>query len=507
MKHPTLNVLCNRRTALGAGRMSLSVLLAATLMTGARAQTSPAAAPPAHVEFKNRAPVANETLRVKFPRPRKYTLPNGLRVIVVEDHKLPTISLNMSVLAGSFFEPKDKQGLADLTASMLDEGTKSRSSAQIAAAVDRLGASLGASAAQGGERASVYASGLSTDTSTLLGLMRDIVRNPTFPTDQFEKVKARTIAGLTQALQDADTLADIAANRAVYGKTPPARVFAPIPQVSALTAKDAADFHDRTYRPERAILGIVGDVKADDAYAMVKKAFGDWPRGSGPTEAELPDFAPQPKTRVFVVNRPGSVQTTLRVGNLAIARKSPDYYAFMVMNRILGYDPLASRLAANIREAHGYTYDVRSDFDAPRYLGYWGAQTEVRTAVTADTLTQFFKEFKRMETEPVTPTELADAKRGIVGIFALRMERPESLLSMAMTQAIYGLPDDYWDVYPARINAVTASDVQRVADEYIGDGRVQIVAVGEQSAIEDALKPYGPVTDLDLAAELGGPTE
>jgi predicted Zn-dependent peptidase len=469
----------------------------------AAAQTSPAAAPPAHVEYKNRAPVATETLRVDFPRPRKYTLPNGLRLIVLENHKLPTISMNMILLAGSFFEPKDKQGVADMTASMLDEGTKTRTSAQIAAAVDRLGASLGAGASQGGERASVYASGLSTDTDALLGLFRDIVRNPTFPKDQFDKVQSRTLAGLTQALQDPGTLAEVAAMRAVYGKTAPARVFAPMDQVAAITPKDAASFHDRYYRPERAILGIVGDVKADAIYEKIKKAFGDWPRGDGPLQASLPDFTPQTKTRVFLVNRPGSVQTALRLGNLAITRKSPDYYAFLVMNRILGYDPISSRLAANIREAHGYTYDVRSDFDAPRYLGYWGAQTQVRTAVTADTLTQLFKEFARIGAEPVTATELADAKRGIIGIFALRMERPETILSMAMTQEIFGLPDDYWDNYPARINAVTAADATRVAREYIGEGRLQIVAVGEQSAIEDALKPYGPVTVLDLSSELG----
>lgn len=483
-----------------------TLLLSLPLLAGAAgAQTNGDVQPPTHVEFKNRAPVSTEILSVHFPRPKKFTLPNGLRLIVLEDHRLPTVTFSMSLLAGSFFEPKDKQGLADLTASMLDEGTKTMTSAQIAAAVDRLGASLGASAAQGGERASVQAAGLSTDTDALLGLMRDIVRNPTFPDDQFQKVKERAIAGLTQAIQDPDTLADIAAMRAAYGDAAPARVFPPIGDVRGLTPKDAANFHNRYYRPDRAILGVVGDVKAADIVARVTKAFGDWERGKGPLEADLPAFEPEPKTRVFVVNRPGSVQTTLRIGNLAITRKSPDYYAFLVMNRILGYDPIASRLGANIREAHGYTYDVGSDFDAPRYLGWWGAHTQVRNAVTADTLTQFFREFKRIETEPVTPVELADAKRGIVGIFALRMERPESLLGMAMTQEIFHLPANYWDDYPARVNAVTAADVERVAGKYIGEGRVQIVAVGEQSAIEPALKRYGPVTVLDPAATLGAP--
>lgn len=484
-----------------------ALLLAAPFLAGpARAQTTGDIQLPAQVEFKNRAPVSTETLSVHFPKPKKYTLPNGMRLIVLEDHRLPTVSFSMSILAGSFFEPKDKQGLADMTASMLDEGTKTMSSAEIAAAVDRLGASLKAGASQGGERAGVSANGLSTDTDALLSLMHDIVVNPTFPADQFQKVRERMIAGLTQGLQDPDALADIAAMRAVYGESAPARVFPSIADVQTFTPKDAAAFHARYYRPERTILGVVGDVTADDIYNRVKKAFGDWKRGEGPLEAKLPDFEPQEKTRVFVVNRPGSVQTNIRIGNLAIARKSPDYYAFLVMNRILGYDPIASRLGANIREAHGYTYDVGSNFDAPRYLGYWGAHTQVRTAVTEDTLKQFFHEFRRIETEPVSATELSDAKRGIIGIFALRMERPDALLGMAMTQEIFGLPDDYWDAYPAHVNAVTTADVERVAKEYIGEGKVQIVAVGEQSAIEPVLKAYGPVTVLDPAATLGAAT-
>lgn len=480
-----------------------SLLIALPIIAASSpAQTAGDIQPPAHVEFKNRAPVSTDMLSVKFPSPRKYTLPNGLRLIVIEDHRLPTVSFSMSLLAGSFFEAKDKQGLADLTASMLDEGTETMSSAEIAAAVDRLGASLGASADQGGERAGVYANGLSSDTNALLNLMGDIVLRPTFPADQFQKVKERTVAGLTQSLQDPDTLADIAVMRAAYGDSPPARVFPPIPDVQALTPKDAATFHKDYYRPERAILGVVGDVKAEDILAAVSKEFGGWKRGDAPLEADLPKFEPKTKTQCFVVDRPGSVQTTLRIGNLAIARKSPDYYAFLVMNRILGYDPIASRLGANIREEHGYTYDVGSDFDAPRYIGWWGAHTQIRNSVTADTLTQFFHEFKRIETDPVSATELSDAQRGIVGIFALRMERPDSLLGMAMTQEIYNLPDAYWDDYPTHINAVTIADVRRVATKYIGEGRVQIVAVGEQSAIEPALKPYGPITILDPADTL-----
>lgn len=479
-----------------------AVALAAMVAAPGRAQHD-APAPASAIEFKNRAPVAHDTLRVTFPRPKEYTLPNGLKLMVLENHKLPTVSFNMSILAGSFFEPKDKQGLADMTAAMLDEGTKSRTSAEIADAVDRMGASLGAAADQGAERAIVRASGLSTDTAAILDLFRDIIRNPTFPADQFAKVKERSVAALTQAMQNPDALAEVAMMRAVYGDSPPSRVLPPISQITALTRDDLAAFHAAWYRPERALLGVVGDVDADAIYAMVREAFGDWERGSGPREARLPRFRPQNRARVFLVERPGSVQTTLRLGNLAINRKSKDYAAFSVMNRILGGGTsISSRLGKNIREQHGYTYDVYSAFRAPRFLGYWGAGTEVRNAVTGPTMTEFFNEFRRIQTDLVTPDELESAKRGLIGRFALSLESPATLLALAMELEQFGLPADYWDKYPALLESVTAEDVRRVARQYIGEGRLQIVAVGERAQIADALKPYGPVTVLDLTDSL-----
>ncbi|HEY3266086.1 MAG TPA: pitrilysin family protein [Armatimonadota bacterium] len=479
--------------------MKSAFLIALGILVVGPATAQDVPPPPTHVAAKNRAPVDKSILRVRFPRPKRYTLPNGLRLLVLEDHKLPTVDFSLSILAGSFFEPKAKTGLASMTASMLDEGTKTRSSQQIAVALDRMGASLSAGADQGAERAEVSASGLSTDTGAILGLMRDIVRNPVFPEAQFQKVKRQTVAGITGAMKDADTLAEIATRRALYGDTPPARVTPSITQVNALTRADLAAFHAAYYRPNRAILGVVGDVKADDIYKLALKALGDWKKGSGPLLASLPAFAPQTATKVFVVDRPGSVQTSIRLANLAITRKSPDFVPFTVMNRILGLSP-TSRLNLNIRESKGYTYDVRSVFDAPRYLGAWVAQTEVRNAVTADTLTQFFNEFRRIETAPAPKAELDAAKRGIVGAFARRMESPDILLGMALTLEEYGLPADYWDRYPAMVQAVTPAAVQRVARQYIGEGRLQIVAVGEKSVVEEALKPYGIPETVDVVA-------
>lgn len=456
------------------------------------AQGDTAAAPAAKVEYKNRAPVAKTTLRVRFPRPKQFTLPNGLRLLVLEDHKLPTVSISMSILAGSFFEPADKTGLASMTATMLTEGTKTRSSEQIASAVDRLGASLRASATQGGEQGNASASGLSKDTDALLGLLRDVVRNPTFPQSQFVKIQRRTLAGLQRAMTDPSTLAEIQMAKTLYGDTPPARVLPSADQIKGLTTADLAGFHAAYYRPERTIVAVVGDVKAAVMVTKIKKAFGDWKKGTEPLRASLPAYKPQDAPHIYVIDRPGSVQTAIRLANLAITRKSPDYVKLNVMNRILGGgSSITSRLGQNIREAHGYTYDVRSVLDAPRYLGYWGAQTDVRNAVTQDTVKQFFYEFDRMIKQPVSTTELANAKRGMIGSFARQLESPEMILGRALDLVEFGLPADYWDKYPAAIDKVTKADVQHMAAKYIRN--LQIVAVGEKAAVSEALKPYGEV--------------
>lgn len=477
-------------------RNSIWMLAIAALAAPGFTQGDTAAAPAAKVEFKNRAPVAKTVLRVRFPRPKQYTFANGMRILVLENHKLPTISLSMSVLAGSFFEPAEKTGLASLTASMLDEGTKTRSSEQIASAVDQLGASLGANAEQGGERSRVFASGLSADTEALIGLLRDIVRNPTFPKSQFTKIQKRTIAGLQRASSDPGTLAEVKTAKILYGDTPPARVLPTIDQVQGLATADLVEFHSAYYRPERTIVAVVGDVKAAVIVAELKKAFGDWEKGSAPLEADLPEFTPQDQQRIYVVDRPGSVQTALRLANLSLTRRDPDFVPLNVMNRILGGgSSITSRLGQNIREAHGYTYDVRSTLSAPRYIGYWGAQTDVRTAVTNDTMKQFFYEFNRMTNEPVSAKELDNAKRGIIGSFARQLETPEMVLGRALDLVEFGLPADYWDKYPAMVQAVTKQDVQRVAKKYIRN--LQIVAVGEKAAVTEALTPFGEIEPAD----------
>lgn len=445
------------------------------------------------VERKGRVPVSSEVLRVRFPRAEKMTLTNGLTVLVLRDSKLPTVSMTLSLRAGSFFEPKEKTGLAELTASMLEEGTKSRTSEQIAELTDRLGASASADGGQGSRWASVSAAGMSEDADTLMGLVADMARNPVFPQGPFERLKRQTLAGLQQAMTQPSTLAAIATARSAYGDTPPGRVMPSPTSVEALTVNDLKEYHARFYRPEGGYLAVTGAVKPSTVFAMARKYFGDWKRSLTPEAVALPDFDAPQSARITLVDRPGSVQASLTAVTLSLKRTDPDYVPLMVMNRILGGLP-SSRLEASIREKRGFAYYARSSVSAPDYTGTLEATTEVRNEVAAEALKELLHQFERMRTEPVSQAELNAAKQGIVGAFARRLESPEALLAMALDVTRYGLPDDYWDTYPAKVQAVTAADIQRMARKYLAAERLSIIVVGEAAAIQDGLKAVAPVS-------------
>jgi predicted Zn-dependent peptidase len=205
-----------------------------------------------------------------------------------------------------------------------------------------------------------------------------------------------------------------------------------------------------------------------------------------------PNPKPVAAKKVLLVDRPGSVQTTVVLGNIALDRRDPDYIALSVANHILGGGP-AARLFLNLREEKGYTYGVYSSFTALKYPGPWRAGGDVRTEVTAGAMTEFFKEFQRIRDEKVPASELDEAKRAIVASFALSLERPAELLGYAIVRKLYNFPPDYWDNYPAQVMAVTADDIQRVARKYINPDNLQVVAVGDLSKIRPVMEKYGPV--------------
>ena len=455
------------------------------------------------VERKNRAPISKDVLKVTLPRATEATLSNGMTVLILENHRLPMISMQLNIGgAGPIYEPSTMPGLANITAQMLRQGTRTRTSVQIAEQAALLGAEIGASSNFGSSSTVMNISGLSENFDQWFALATDVLLNPSFPADELDRLKQRMKAQLRQQRANPNFLSSERFNRAVYGSHPAAVVSATNESIDAVTPALLEKWRQERYTPQNSILGIAGDVKATEIVPKLEKSFAAWKK------TDLKEVLPEnptvvPAKKVILVDRPNSVQTTVMMGNIAIDRRDPDYVALTVANHILG-GGTTGRLFLNLREEKGYTYGVYSSFAALKYPGAWRAGGDVRTDVTGGAMTEFLKEFQRLRDQKVPDSELDEAKRSIVASFALSLERPVELLGDEIVRKIYGFPPDYWDSYPAKVMAVTADDIQRVTRKYINPDNLQVVAVGDLSKIKSIMEKYGPVEVYDAEGKKVG---
>jgi zinc protease len=470
-----------------------AVLMGSALWPAARAQEHGTSM--SQVQRLNRAPVNKEVLKVHLPRPVETRLANGITLLLLEQHKLPTVSLALWIKSGALADPKDMPGLAKFTADMLREGTGHRTSAQLAAEVDDIGATLNASAAFGSSISTVSASTLVENIDRLLDVMSDVVLHPSFPADELEKYRQRQLANLEQQRSQPQFLAAEKFRQVLYRDFPASVVSTTPDALKRATPELLKKFHDEHYVPNNAIMGVVGDFKTDEMITRIKKYFGEWKSASIPP-LKLGPLPPPASSKIYLVNRPDSVQTNIVAGDYAVRRVDPEYVPLQVANQILGGGPQA-RLFLNLRENKGYTYGVYSSFSADIYPGPWTARTEVRTNVTDGSMHELLAEFQRLRDEKVPDPELDDARRSIVARFALDLESPVTLINDWLTVNYYGLPQDYWERYPEQIAQVNADAVQAAARKYVDRAHLQIVCVGDGKQIEDVLKKYGPVEVYD----------
>jgi len=455
--------------------------------------------------IKGKAPVNKEVLKVKLPKPYETKLSNGLQVLVLEDHKLPTINMQMVILSGGLADPAGQEGVAQYTATMLREGTKTRDSKKIAEEVDLLGATLFASAGLSSLTSTVSASGLTDNFDPIMALFADVVLNPSFPADEFNKLKSRNISAIRLQRSNPGFLSQEMFQKVMYGSHPAARIALSAEQIQRITPEVLQKLHATYYKPNNAIFAIVGDVKPAEVVAKLEKAFAAWKSGDVP-KTEVPKVADTGAAKIYLIDRPGSVQTNLTAGTLTIERTDPDYFSLEVMNQVVGGGP-SSRLFMNLREDKGYTYGAYSNVSSAKYRGVFTASTQVRTDVTDGSMKELIYEFKRIRDERVSADEFDRSKRTIVGGWALQLESPQSVLQNAITSKLYGLPADYWDTYPQKIAAVTTDDAQRVAQKYLDLGKLQVVAVGDAKKIAEALRKYGTVEVFDTEGKpLKSPT-
>jgi zinc protease len=455
--------------------------------------------------IKGKAPVNKNVLKVKLPRAQEASLANGLRVVLLESHKVPTFTMQMVVLSGGLSDKPDFRGVASFTAALLREGTAKRTSKDIAEQVDALGATLTSNSGFSNMTSTVSTSGLIENLDQTFDIFSDVVRNPSFPQGEVEKYKTRTLAQLQLQRGIPQFLAGEQFSRAIYGDHPASLIAPPIESIKKLTSKDLVDFHSTYYRPNNAILAVVGDVTLKEIMPKIEKAFGDWQKADVPATKIPAAPAPGP-AKIVLIDRPGSVQTVLQLGNLGIERTSPDYFPMLLADRVLGGGP-AARLFLNLREDKGYTYGAYSGFGGSKFRGTWQSSSEVRTEVTEGAMKEFMYELKRLRDEKVSAEELENAKRAIVGSFALSLEQPQFLLQNIITQKIYDLPADYWDTYPQKVAAVTVEDIQNVAQKYIDLDHLQVIAVGDASKAREVLTKYGKVEVIDADGKPVGPSE
>jgi zinc protease len=445
--------------------------------------------------LKGKAPVSNEVLKVRLPRPQDAELPNGLHIMVLEDHRLPQITFNIIIPgAGGYFDPPDKIGLASYTASLMREGTKTRTSPQISEALETMAASLTVGSGLSGTTASVSGSSLTENFDKLMDLTADVLLNPLFDRGEWDRFKTRTKAGLIQQRSNPGFLASETFNRVVFGSHPAGRVSPTAANLDAITPEALVEFHRTHYVPDHAAIAFTGDISLAEARKLVETKLGGWKK-SGAATAGVTDPPAMGAPKVTLIARPGSVQTTLYVGTQSMTRTDPDYAALTVVNRVLG--GTMGRLFRHLREEKGYTYGIGSGFSAQLYRGSWSSSTSVRTDVTEPALTDLLAEIGELRDTPVPENELADAKRAIVGSFARDLENPQQVLGYYVDNWLYGLPADYWDTYPARVMAVTAAEAQAAAQKYWAPGRLQIVAVGDATKVTEILRKKGTLEVYD----------
>lgn len=445
---------------------------------------------PAAERLSSILPAPTAVTAVEFPAFTETTLASGTRVIVVESHEQPVVSVNLRFQTGTAADPGALVGLANMTAGLLDKGTETRDASQIAQTIDFVGGSLSAFA--GNDWTSVSVTVLSEFVDTALTLLSDVVMNPTFPADEFENLRRRTLTSLQLAKSQPASIAQEHFTRLVYGPHPYGKVETE-GSIRALQRTNLIRFHRENFRPNNALIVVAGDVNPSDIVARLNRAFAGWDAGEVPAQPQ--GAAPTHTQRVLrFVHKPGSVQGVIRMGHLMPAATEADWPALDVMAQVLGGS--TGWLFEVLREEKGWTYGAYASANEMRRLGVFTAQAEVRNEVADSSMAEMLRLIEQLRNEPVSETDLRMAKEFIGGSFPRSIETSQQVASQIASEILLGRGAEYVENYRARIAAVTAADVQRVAQQYLHPEALQMVVVG------DALQIYEDVAGFAERASI-----
>ena len=442
-------------------------------------------------------PQAGPPRDYRFPFFERVTLDNGLGVIVAPVHKLPIVSAAIVVDAGAAAESFGAEGVAQLTARMLLEGTRKRSGDIVGEQFERWGAAVGATADW--DAAMLSMTVLAPNLEDAMALFAEVLLEPAFPDRELSRIKSERLADLLQLRTEPRGLADEMFTRFVYDAS--SRYARPeAGDVASVTSVDRASverFYQARYRPNGATLILVGDINVAAGVTLAQRLLGDWSGAAAPATA-VSDKPARTTHAVHIVRKEDAPQSEIRVGHVGLPRRHPDYFPALIVNALLG-GLFSSRINLNLREVHAYTYGAHSSFDWRKAAGPFVVSTAVKSDVTADAAKEILLEISRIRADAVSEDELTLATSYLDGVFPIRYETTDSIARALAALTIYELPNDYFDSYRANIRHVTAMDVLHAADKYLHPDQLQLVVVGDPTVISAPLAALdaGPVSVYD----------
>ena len=434
-------------------------------------------------DFRKNAPKPGPAPKIEIGEYETFTLKNGLTGIVVENHKLPRVSFQLFFDLPMIAEG-DKAGAADIAGDLISKGTASRKKAEIDEAVDFIGASLNTSAS------GVSGASLTKHKDKLMEILADVVLNPSFPEEEFEKIKKQTLSALAQSKSDPNSIAGNVARVLRYGAEHPYGEITTEATVNKVTLDDARAFYQKYFVPSRAYFVVVGDITASEAEKMVKKYFDGW-KGDELMDTEYPMPQRPETTQVDFVDKAGAVQSVITITYpIKFSLGDPEAIATSVMNTILGGGGFVGRLMLNLREDKAYTYGAGSETRPDVNVGYFTASASVRNEVTDSSIVEFLKEINRIKDEPVSDKELQQAKSVLAGSFARSLEQPQTVARFAINTVLYDLPEDYYATYLEKLSKVTKEDLMDAAKKFIHPDQAHIIVVGNKGEVADKLGQF-----------------
>lgn len=436
----------------------------------------------AQQDFRKKAPKAGPAPTIQLGSAKEVTFKNGLKVIIVENNKLPVFNIQLFVDYPPFLEGPSA-GISQIAGQLLNKGTSSKTKAEIDEMVDFIGASLSTSAN------GLNARCLSKHKNDLLEIFTDILFHPSFPEEEFEKLKKQSIAAIAQAKDDPESISSTVSTRIRNGRNHPYGESATEATIEALKIEECKAFYDTHFAPNNSYLIITGDFRSQEVLDLASKYFSQWEK----KQIKTPRFdTPQlpEATTVNFVNKPGAVQSTINITYpLEMKPGSDDGIKASLLNTILG-GYFGSRLVSNLREDKAYTYSARSIISKDPLIGYFNAYASVRNEVTDSAIVQFLAEIERLKTELVPEKELSMVKNYMTGSFARTLENPTTIANFTLNTARYGLPQEYYNTYLEKLSAITAKDIREVAQKYLTTDQAHILVVGNKDAVSESLLPF-----------------